>query len=109
MNRISIYLNACAALAACVIGMGWYAARAQQAAPVQDSPTRSSLDVVGIKLGMTVREAMLALKADNPRLTLMPATRQFEGFAEALMPSVTGLESATPGPNSSIARAGENI
>jgi hypothetical protein len=107
--KVAIWFNRCAVLVACIIGLNWSAAHAQQAAPASGSAAGISLDVVGIKPGMTVREAMLALKADNPRLTIAPSTRQYEGFAEPLMPSVTGSEPATPGPNSVIQRAGENV
>jgi hypothetical protein len=64
---------------------------------------------VGIKFGMTVKDAMLALKADNPRLNLAPETLQLKGFADQLMSSVTCNEMITSGPNSSIARAGEKV
>jgi hypothetical protein len=68
-----------------------------------------SFDVVGIKLGMTVKDAMLALKANNPRLMLTPFTNRLEGFPDALLFAVGGLEPVTPGPNSTAARSGEKI
>jgi len=102
-TRVAIYLKVCGALAACLIGIGWDAARAQSAGGID-------LDVVGIRLGMTVKDAMLALKADNPRMTLTPSTRQYEGFTGQLLLSVVGAEAATPGgPNSTPLRAGENV
>lgn len=101
-TRVAIHLNVCGAVAACLIGIGWDAARAQSAGGI-------SLDVVGIKLGMTVKDAMLALKADNPRMTLAPATLEFEAFTEPLLFSVAGTEAPTPGPNSLPSRAGENV
>ena len=102
MNRAR-NLNFCGAFMACVIGVGGSAARAQQ--------TTSGPDVVGIKLGMTVRDAMIALKADNPRLHLAPTTLQLEGFPNDLMPSVTATEAQTPGPppGYTIARGGERV
>lgn len=131
----AIYLNTCCAFAACLIGVAWAqqsvpgtivekkgvivpSSKApqqstqkapQQAAPVPESAAGISLDVVGIKPGMTVRDAMLALKADNPRMTLAPSTREFEGFTGPLLFSVFGEEAATPGPNSLPLRAGENV
>jgi hypothetical protein len=75
----------------------------QQAAAVADSSSGANLDVVGIKPGMTVKDAMLALKADNPRLTLLPSTLQIEGFKDQLMTSVTGRESPT------VERSGEDV
>src|SRR5437660_12043518 len=101
-TRLAIYLNVGGALAACVIGIGWDRARAQSAGGIE-------LDVIGIRSGMTVKDAMLALKADNPRMTLTPATREFEGFSGPLLLSVGGSEAATPGPNSMPLRAGENV
>src|SRR5712691_1414891 len=95
-NRLAIYLNGSAALVVCMAGIGWNAALAQQSVPpppaksATGSASGISLDIVGIKLGMSVKDAMLALKADNPRLTLTPSTLTLEGFAEQLMPSVRG-------------------
>jgi hypothetical protein len=71
-----------------------------------DSP---AFDVVGIRLGMSVTDAMRALKADNPRLQLTPSTRQLEGFSSPLMLSVIGDEAATPGPGGTTARGGETV
>jgi hypothetical protein len=70
----------------------------QQAAPVPSSPPSAgpavNLDVVGIKLGMAAKDALLALKADNPRLNLTPASFKFEGFANPLVLSVEGNDRA---------------
>ena len=125
-HRIGIYWNGCAALAACVIGMGWNSARAQQtvrgtivekrggivpsskapqqspqpAAPAGENPAGVNLDIVGIKPGMTVKEAMIALRADNPRLMLTPNTHQYEGFADPLLLYVSGLEQPGDGRGS---------
>jgi hypothetical protein len=102
-TRLAIYLNVCCALAVGLIGIGWDAARAQSAGGI-------SLDVVGIRLGMTVKDAMLALKADNPRMTLSPFTREYEGLTGPLLFSVFGEEAPTPGgPYNLPLRAGENV
>lgn len=68
-----------------------------------------SLDVVGIRLGMTTKEAAAALRADNPRLMLAPTTQPLEGFAQPLLLSIIGNEGATTGPTGEVARAAENI
>jgi len=68
-----------------------------------------SLDVVGIRVGMTVKEAAAALKADNPRLMLSPGTHTLEGFAQPLLFSIIGNEDATTGPNGTMTRANETI
>jgi hypothetical protein len=68
-----------------------------------------SLDIVGIKLGMTTREAAAALRADNPRLMLTPTTRTLEGFSQPLLFSILGQEPITVGPEGGIVRAGEDI
>jgi len=68
-----------------------------------------SLDVVGIRIGMTVKEAAVALKAANPRLMLSPTTRPLEGFQQPLLFSIIGDEPATTGPNYTMLRGSENI
>jgi len=68
-----------------------------------------SLDVVGIRIGMTVKEAATALRADNPRLMLTPSTRGLEGFAQPLLMSIAGQEGPVSGPNNTVERGGENI
>jgi hypothetical protein len=73
------------------------------------SGTAPTLDIVGIKLGMTTREAAAALRADNPRLMLRPTTRTLEGFAQPLLFSIVGQETTTSGPDSTITRAGEDV
>lgn len=88
-------------LAACLFAAGLNVAQAQQIGP----------DVVGIKSGMTVKDAMQALKADNPRMKLSPSTLRLEGFSDDLMSYVVGAEPQTPGPppGYTIARAGEKV
>ncbi len=100
--------HGCAVLAACLIGQNWNPAQAQQPAPAPQSAAGISLDVVGIKPGMTVKDAMLALKADNPRLTIVPSVQQYEGFAEPLMPEVMGSEQSKAGLTS-ILRGAEDV
>ena len=73
------------------------------------SGTAPSLDIVGIKLGMTTREAAAALRADNPRLMLRPTTTTLEGFAQPLLFSIVGQEAITSGSDSTITRAGEDV
>ena len=107
--KIAAYLNRCAVLAAYAFGLVWNPAHAQPAAPTPEAAAGIALDVVGIKPGMTVRDAMIALKADNPHLTLVPSLHQFEGFPEPLMASVTGSEQQTPDPKSGLPRASENV
>ena len=89
MGRIGIYLKGLAGLAVLLMGFAWNA-RAQQAA---------NLDVVGIKIGMPAKQAMLALKAYNPSFVLNPVTTPLEGFAQPLTTSVSGnqLRTATKG------------
>jgi hypothetical protein len=68
-----------------------------------------SLDIVGIRLGMTVKEAAAARRAANPRLMLSPSTKALEGFSQPLLVSIVGTETVTPGADYSVARAGEVI
>lgn len=97
----AICLNICGLIAICMIGGNWNAARAQQSS--------GGPDVVGIKSGMAVLDAMIALKADNPRLSLTPSTLKLEGFSSDLLPSVAATETPAPGPAATIARAGERV
>jgi hypothetical protein len=68
-----------------------------------------SLDIVGIKLGMPVKDAMLALKADNAQLTITPFTFRPEGFASELLLTVKGDQAFAPGANYGVERAGESV
>lgn len=67
-----------------------------------------NFDVVGIKLGMTARDAMVALKADNPHLSLTPSSFKYEGFANPLIPVVDGSDVA-PTVNAGVQRASETV
>ena len=69
----------------------------------------AALDVVGIKFGMPVADAMRALKADNPRLTLAPNTMSLEGFSAPLMLSVIGTEPPTAAPDGTSGHSGETV
>ena len=44
---------------------------------------------------MAMKDAMLALKADNPNLTVTPKRWQLEGFSQALTPSVMADQTGT--------------
>jgi hypothetical protein len=68
-----------------------------------------SLDIVGIKLGMSVKDAMLALKADNAQLTLTPFTFRPEGFTNDLLLMVEGKQLITSSANDQVERAGETV
>ena len=69
-------------------------AAAQGQAPALPAPP--NLDVVGIKLGMPVKDALAALKADNLGLTLVQQTLQLEGFDQPLLTSVMAQRLASP-------------
>src|SRR5262245_47495529 len=68
-----------------------------------------SLDIVGIRIGMTVKEAATALKAANPRLMLAPGTHALEGFPQPLLFSMIGIQDATTGPDGTMTRPSEII
>ncbi len=106
--KAKICFYGCAVIAGCLLGLHTNAAQAQPAATAPAGAAAVSLDVVGIKPGMTIKEAMLALKADNPRLTIVPSVQHHEGFAEPLMPEVMGSEKATAGRDS-ILRGAEDV
>jgi hypothetical protein len=89
------------AVALLVAGMSGIALHGQGGAP--------SLDVVGIRIGMTVKEAATALKAANPRLRLAPGTRALEGFPQPLLFSIIGNEDSITGPDGIMTRAPETI
>jgi hypothetical protein len=89
--------------------LGMIAVAAFVTAPYARAEGAATLDVVGIKFGMPVADAMRALKADNPRMTLAPTTTSLEGFSSPLMLSVIGNEPVTAAPDSTIGRAGETI
>ncbi len=55
-----------------------------------------NLDVAGIKIGMGVREAMAALKAENPHFRIDLSPHQLEGFPKPLHPFVSGEQMTSP-------------
>jgi hypothetical protein len=56
------------------------------------APT-AAVDVVGIKLGMPMAEAMAAIKADNPKLSVQTQTMVLEGFEQ---PFATAIVASQP-------------
>ncbi len=51
----------------------------------------ATLDVAGIKIGMSEDDAIAALKAHNPRLNLAQPAHKIEGISESVLPLVTGM------------------
>lgn len=49
--------------------------------------TGPNLDIAGIKVGMDVKEAMAALKAENPHFEIIMSSQPVEGFSEPLQPT----------------------
>lgn len=84
----------------------------QQSTPTSTRAASSgpmiNFDIVGIKLGMPAKDAMVALKADNPRLALTPASFKYEGFANPLIPVVDGSDVA-PTANAAVRQASETV
>lgn len=76
------------------------------AAAQGDSPLK--LDIVGIMPGMPARQAVQAMKADNPRLALTSATYKYEGFNDPLVATVAGND-APATINESVHRASEHV
>ena len=62
---------------------------AQTAAP--------NLDVVGIKLGTSVKAAVAIMKANNPRLMVQEQTLQLEGFDQLVSTAIEGSVSGEAG------------
>jgi hypothetical protein len=56
------------------------------------APT-SAVDVVGIKLGMPMADAVAAIKADNPKLSVQTQTMVLEGFEQ---PFATAIVASQP-------------
>jgi hypothetical protein len=54
-----------------------------------------TLDVAGIKIGMSEDDAIAALKAHNPRLLLTQPAHQIEGISEPVRPIVSGKVALT--------------
>ena len=89
--------------------LGMIVVAALVSAPHAEAQGAAALDIVGIKFGMPVADAMRALKADNPRMTLAPTTKTLEGFSSPLMLSVIGSEQPLPAPDGTIGHAGEGV
>jgi hypothetical protein len=89
--------------------LGMIVVAAFTTAPHAKAQGAPALDIVGIKFGMPVADAMRALKADNPRMTLAPTTVSLEGFASPLMLSVIGNEPPLPAADGTIGHAGEAV
>jgi hypothetical protein len=96
MHRTRAYLNGFVALGALVAGATWPAHAQQRGAAAPTASSAVNLDVAGIRIGMPVKEAMLALKADNPNLILNPHKLELEGFTQDLMTSLTASQMASP-------------
>jgi hypothetical protein len=94
INR-AILGSTCGTLAACLIVMTGARAQQKPAAAVADASSGVELNVGGIAPGMTVKQSMLALKADNPKMSLEPTTLRLEGFKDDVMLLVKGREAAT--------------
>jgi hypothetical protein len=62
-----------------------------------------NLDIAGIKIGMGIKDAMAALKADNPQLQIIVGTHELQGFDKPVHPNVTAQQSPGGGND------GENI
>ena len=61
-------------------------------AALGQAPT-AAMDVVGIKLGMPMADAVAAIKSDNPKLSLQTQTLVLEGFDQ---PFVTAIVASQP-------------
>jgi hypothetical protein len=70
-------------------------AAAQSQPPALPAPL--NLDIVGIKLGMPIKDALAAVKADNPGLSLTPQTLQLEGFAQPFVTTVMAQQAGVAG------------
>jgi hypothetical protein len=66
------------------------AARTHAQAPGADAAIAARYDIVGIKVGMTLKEAMAALKAHNPNLRLKPENLQYASIPQALTYAISG-------------------
>jgi hypothetical protein len=70
-------------------------ATAQSQPPALPAPL--NLGIVGIKLGMPIKDALAAVKADNPGLSLTPQTLQLEGFAQPFVTTVMAQQAGVAG------------
>lgn len=67
-----------------------------------------SLDIVGIKPGMPMQDAMQALKADNPKLKVNSTTFKYEGFNDPLTLEVDA-EDVAPTLNAGLTQPSERL
>ena len=67
------------------------------AAVTQAQTPTAGVDVVGIKLGMSLKDAVAAIKADNPKLGLRSDTLTLEGFAQPFVTSVVADQAGVSG------------
>jgi hypothetical protein len=58
--------------------------------------TGPNLDIAGIKVGMGVKEAGAALKAENPHFTITMGSQAVEGFSEPLQPTAIARQQISP-------------
>jgi hypothetical protein len=58
--------------------------------------TTGKYDIVGIKLGMTIKEALAALKAHSPKFTLKPDSIRYDFLPYALTYGITALPPLDP-------------
>jgi hypothetical protein len=63
------------------------------------APT-AAIDVVGIKLGMPIADAVAAIKADNPKLSIETQTMVLEGFDQPFATSIVARQSIESGKDS---------
>jgi len=63
------------------------------------APT-AAIDVVGIKLGMPMADAVAAIKADNPKLSVQTQTMVLEGFDQPFVTAIVASQSIEPGKDS---------
>ena len=62
-----------------------------------------NLDVAGVKIGMSMNDAVAALKADNPRFYINVVSHQWEGFSAPLHPFVLAQSTGDqPGDSENI-------
>jgi hypothetical protein len=67
-----------------------------------------SVDVVGIKPGMPLQDAMQALKADDPKFKTTSTTFKYEGFSEPLTLLVDAADAAATA-NAQVAQSSEHV
>jgi hypothetical protein len=60
------------------------------------APT-AAIDVVGIKLGMPMADAVAAIKADNPKLSVQTQTMTLEGFDQPFVTAIVATQSIESG------------